>query len=124
MELAELSHKVELFVAKRDERLAADKEARRLKAQEDSLAEELISEMRRNETYFCAGTTHRVKLNPSTRYRVADWPAYYQYMLDHEAMDLLQKRIHESALNDRLEDGEQIPGLEQVEVVKLSIGKI
>ena len=124
MELMELTALVDQYDAARDQRLAADKEAAFLKREENELADRLITEMYSNETFYCAGHTKRVKMTPVQKPKVTDWPALHEYMVKNDAMDLMQKRLHEGALADRLEDGEKIPGFEYVQVNKLSIGKI
>lgn len=124
MELMELSKLVDDYVEKREERLAADRKANALKKQETHMADRLIQVMRENDTRWCAGHTHRVQMNLSSKPVASDWEALYGYMKEHDAMDLVQKRLHESAIALRVEEGEEIPGIEYNEVTKLSIGKL
>lgn len=124
MELMELTALVDQYDDMRERRLAADKVAAGFKREETALAERLITEMYSNETFYCAGHTKRVKMTPTPKPKVTDWLLFHTYVVEHNATDLLQKRLHEGALADRLEAGEEIPGFEYVQVNKLSIGKI
>ena len=124
MELIELSVLVDNFDRKRTERLDADKVAKSLKQDEDDMSSRIIAVLYENDTYFAAGKRVRVKLNVTTKPVATDWSVIYDYMVENDAMDLVQKRLHHAAINDRLDEGEEVPGIEFVEVTKLSIGKI
>ena len=124
MELIELSVLVDNFDRKRTERLDADKVAKSLKQDEDDKSNRIIAVLYENDTYFAAGKRVRVKLNVTTKPVATDWSVIYDYMVEKDAMDLVQKRLNHAAINDRLEEGEEVPGIEFVEVTKLSIGKI
>jgi len=112
------------FIAAREERLAADRAAKAYKKLEDSLGDRLISVCHENDTKFIGGTTHKVTLNTVTKPIVADWPEMYLYMVENDAMDLVQKRVHEGAVSLRLEDGEEMPFIEHIVKSKLSVSKI
>ena len=124
MELMELTALVDEYDEARNHRLEVDKQAAFLKRAENDLADRLIAEMYSNETFYCAGHHKRVKMTPVQKPKVTDWLLFHTYVVEHDATDLLQKRLHEGALGDRLEAGEEIPGFEYVQVNKLSIGKI
>ena len=124
MELIELAALVDEYNATRHQRLLADKEAAALKKEEKVIHDRIIDVMFTNDTYVAAGQQAVVRLQQTEKPIVEDWVSYYNYMTEHDAMDLLQKRVHESALKDRLEAGEEVPGVTFVEVNKLSIGKI
>lgn len=124
MELIELSVMVDEFDSTRTRRLDADKTAKAIKKEEDELSRRIIAVLYENDTYFAAGKRVRVKLNVTTRPVATDWQVVYDYMVVNDAMDLVQKRLHYAAIDDRIENGEEIPGIEFVEVTKLSIGKI
>jgi hypothetical protein len=124
MELAELSKLVAEYDVKRIARLAADKYAAALKKNETALAERLITEMRSQGVNFCASGTRRVKMTTKQKPKAEDWPKIWEYMAKFDAMDLVQKRLGEAAVQERLDDGIEIPGIVWVEVDTLSIGNI
>ena len=49
-----------------------------------------------------------VSLRTSTRYYTQDWQAMYQFLTEHEALHLLEKRIAQKAMSEFLEAN---PGL-------------
>ena len=124
MELAELSKLVDQFNEARTNRLAADKEARALKSSETRLKEQIIHEMLDQDCGFAAGLAIRVKLQTKSKPQAADWSLVHQYMVENDAMDLMQRRLHEGAIKLRLEDGVEIPGIEFYEVTDLSVAKL
>ena len=124
MELAELSMLIDEFNIARNRRLAADKEAKALKSIEVEMKDRILGEMIEQQVGFAAGMDIRVKRKTVNKPQAADWDQVYKYMVDNDAMDLVQKRLHERAVNDRFEDGITIPGIEFYEVNDLSIGKL
>ena len=124
MELAELSMLIDEFNIARNRRLAADKEAKALKSIEVEMKDRILGEMIEQQVGFAAGMDIRVKRKTVNKPQAADWDQVYKYMVDNDAMDLVQKRLHERAVNDRFEDGITIPGIEFYEVNDLSVGKL
>lgn len=45
----------------------------------------------------------------STKYTCGDWTSYWQYMLDNERLDLVEKRPSQRALKDIENAGEELP---------------
>jgi len=124
MELAELGKLVDDFNVARNLRLAADKDAKRLKSIEVEMKDRILGEMIEQQVGFAAGMDIRVKRKTVNKPQAADWDQVYKYMVDNDAMDLVQKRLNATAVNDRFEDGITIPGIEFYEVNDLSIGKL
>jgi hypothetical protein len=56
------------------------------------------------------GTAYRTT---KTRYWTNDWEQFYKFMRDHEAMELLEKRIQQSNMKEFLEQNPDVhpPGL-------------
>lgn len=124
MELQEIAALVDEYDEIRDHRLSVDKQAAYLKRQENELSDRLITILYDNEMMYVAGKYKRVKLNITSVPKAEDWDVIYEYMKEKDAMDLVQKRLVASAINDRIEEGEEIPGIVFVQINKLSIGKI
>lgn len=55
--------------------------------------------------------------------RATDWDAIWQYIIKHDARDLLQKRLGEKACQERWSNGETIPGVEQFHQKKIKFGE-
>jgi len=124
VELAELAILVDEFTVAREVRLAADREAKKLKGTETALKSRIISELIANDATMVGGETHRVTLQTKSKVQAEDWPEIHKYMVEHDAMDLVQRRLHAGAIDDRIEEGEEIPGIVFIQVNDLSVAKL
>lgn len=124
MELMEIAALVDEYDEARNHRLEVDKQAALLKRLEVVLHDRILHELMNQGMMYVAGTHKRVKVNPTIKHVTDDWVAVYKYMAENDAMDLVQKRLHEGAIILREEEGIIIPGIQSVEINKLSIAKI
>lgn len=69
----------------------------------------------------CKGKNGTVSFNKDHTWHVKDWDKFYSYMSKNKAYDLMQKRVSDKAINDRLEEGEKVPGVEKFNFEKISI---
>lgn len=117
----------DLYAKVRAERLAADKAAAELKAQETLIANHIIDNLDKNST-GAAGKTHRVqvKIDPKLRVAPEKWNEFYAWVAKNKAWDMLQKRISDKAIAERLAQPRppKIPGVETFNAVKVSLTKI
>lgn len=113
--------------------LRADLKVRKAEAQRvvDSIDEEvkdterIIRElMTQADLKIAAGTKAKVVLKEDLQPSVKDWTAFHAFVRENDAFYLLQKRVSATAFRDSLTAGEQIPGVEAVPVVSLSITSI
>jgi hypothetical protein len=106
---------------KQKERLAADREAKMLKAEEEALIADALAAM------AAAGLTTVKLANISAEIKekqkpyISDFTALEGYIVEHGALDLLQKRLTENAVKLRWEDGIAIPGVGVVTEQKLNL---
>jgi hypothetical protein len=107
---------VELYDAKRTERLAADKVAESLHVQETALKQELINAMLEASLTVAGNATVSFTMRKKERYQTTDWPAVYAYITQNQAFDLLQRRLNEAAVAERGD----VPGVELYEFDDLS----
>lgn len=125
MELSELSKLVDEFVAQRRDRLAADRVAAILKEKENVLKEEVIRELQLNNATLVGGSSGAVvKLQEKEKPVANDWSKLYAYIREHDAFDLLHKRITEGAVKLRQDDGIEIPGVEMFKVYDLTVSGV
>jgi hypothetical protein len=92
-------------------RLALDREARLLKSEEDglkALLHQTMSDMGLTELNTPEG---KAVITEKQKPYISDFAALEGYIREHGALDLLQKRLTESAVKLRWEDGIQIPGV-------------
>lgn len=93
------------------ERLAVDKEARIFKQREDALFAQVQQELDRLGLveYNAEGVT--ASISEVTKPYIADFALLEAYIREHGALDLLHRRLTESAVKARWEDGIQVPGI-------------
>lgn len=117
-----LGNIADIWFNSREERLVADKVAAKLKLVEDQAYALLIEQLRRQELTGIGGKRVRVGLDPEPDYRphVTDWPAFYAYIKQEEAWDLLERRPGKAACQARWEDDIAVPGVEKFPVYKLT----
>ena len=123
MEIKELSAKVDQYVSSREARLALQREVDTLAETEKLLKDELIATLEKSGVNAVGGTTHIVKLSIKDKPTASDWVKVYAYIKKNNAFDLLQRRLNESAVEARWEEGKKIPGVTTFPVATLSISK-
>lgn len=123
MKPAELATKVDAFKAFREKRLSLAKEVEALKAEEARLKEELIELFSDSEVSTIGGKLAIISLVQKTKPVATDWPALHKHILDSGDFDLLQRKLGESAVKARWEDGEDVPGVETKTFYDLSVRK-
>lgn len=95
-----------------------------LKQKQDELEQAILVAMDTAGLKRCAidgvGTlTSTTKIVPN----VEDWDAFYRYVIDNEAMYLLQRRISQTAFAEHVQNLGDLPGIKPVELASLSMRK-
>lgn len=123
----QLGEVADIYHIKRAERLAADKVAAKLKAEESMAEALLIAQMTKQEVSAAGGKLLRVSLNtndPDYVPTVKDWTKFYDYIKENDAFELLERRPGKAACRERWDDGKAIPGVEKFPVYKLSRNEV
>lgn len=113
----------------RQKRLAADKVAAELKAEEIRISKHIIDNLSKNDT-GAAGKHHRVQVvtKPKLRVNAEQWNKFYAWVRKNDAFDVLQKRLNEPALIEHMTDKKGnvrlAPGVEQFQAVSVSLTKV
>lgn len=105
-------------------RLAADKVAEALKADEVTIKLTLIAQMRLSKVGAIGGKVFTATLSTDVQPTVKDWTKFYAYILKTKAFDLLERRPGKAAVKARWEDGKEVPGVDRFTVDKLSFTKL
>jgi hypothetical protein len=113
----------EEYLNLRAERLAIDKCAADAKKLEETAKQKLEKHMLDSGTTDYKGDHLRVQMEREFKPTATDWGLVQKFVIDNNAFDLFQKRLTESAVKSRWEDGISIPGIEKFPVNKLSITK-
>lgn len=122
MNATELGELADHYWATQIKRLAADKVAAALKAEEQRAEAAIITEMLSQKITAIGGKSVRLTLPGKPAYSPAakDWTKVYAYIIENDAFELLEKRLGKLACRERWDAGVTIPGVEKFPVWKLS----
>lgn len=112
----------ELYVLRAD-RLELSKKVDALKTQEAHLRAKIIAQLRDVDLASGSGQIATGSITTSKEARMLDWNEFWQWAIEHDARDVIQKRVSITAIRERWEAGVEVPGLEAVEVADLSLTK-
>ena len=112
----------ELYVLRAD-RLELSKKIDVLKTQEAQLRAKIIAQLRDVDLASGSGQIATGSITTSKEARMLDWNEFWQWAVEHDARDVIQKRVSITAIRERWEAGVEVPGLEAVEVADLSLTK-
>lgn len=102
-------------------RLQADREAKALKEIEDNAMAALQAAMAKDGYFTLSDGVVTASIVTKLKPYIVDYGALESYIVEHKALDLLQKRLTESAVKLRWDDGINIPGVGVSEEQKLTI---
>ncbi len=115
----------DLYHDVRELRLSMDKEVAKVKARESEIQEHIINNLSKSSDTGAAGLRYRAQLTTERIPKLADWGVFCSWVRKLDRFDCIQKRIAEKAVADVIEqEGRVLPGLEMINVPKLSITKI
>lgn len=106
----------------RQERLDADKAAAELKSREQALIDHIVDNVDKAGK-GAVGKRFTVRVVTKNKPVVKDWPKFYAYVQKHSAFELLQKRLGEKAIEERIDAGKKIPGVGSFTAVTVSLTK-
>ena len=123
MELAEMSALADHYATTRTQRLADQKVVDKLQELENQLKSQLMEAMKEAKASSVGGevalVTHRVKPKAVAK----DWSLIHEYILEHNAFDIMEARLATKAILERAEQQDHVPGMEWFEVDTLSVAK-
>ena len=90
---------------KRAEILAAyEEEDNKLKEALETIEEEMLEKCKEEDADSIKTPYGTIIRSVKTRYWPADWEIFNQYVIDHEALGLLEKRVHQTNMGAWLEE--------------------
>jgi hypothetical protein len=109
----------------RTKRLAADKIAEELKGQETALKNHIIDNLDKSSD-GAIGKHHMVRVTrkPKPRVITEKWNEFFAWVSKNKAWDVVQKRLSDTAVLDRIEAGKRIPGVEIFQAIDVSLTKV
>lgn len=111
----------DLMYETREKRYALQKEVEALENIESMCSERLISELPKSKAEGITGKIANAQVVTKEVPTVKDWAKFHAYILRNKALDLLQRRINEKAVQLRWDDKKKVPGVEPFNVVKVSL---
>ena len=108
----------------RQNRLALQRQLDEMGAYETALREHIINTLPKSKQEGAQGALARVTVVRKEVPQVKDWQAFYAYVSKHKAWELMQRRVSEKAIAERLEGGVKLPGVEIFHAVTLSVNKV
>ena len=105
-------------------RISADKDAAKLKLEENSYKATLIEEMRMEEITSIGGEKIKLSLSSELVPTVESWEKVYEFIKETDGWDLLEKRIGKLACKARWEADVLVPGVQKFRVYKLSKSEV
>lgn len=108
----------------RQARLTQQKIVDALEAEEKALKEHIINTLPKSETSGVAGKVARVTVVSKDVPQVKDWDLFYKHVKKTGEFELMQRRLSDSAINERWDSGKKVPGVEAFKVTSISLNKV
>lgn len=108
----------------REKRLALQRQAKELEEQESKLKQHLIEKLPEQDASGVAGKVCRITLVDKVVPYAKDWSEIYDHIKKTGHFDLLGRRINAKAVEERWENGEEVPGVETYTTTNVSINKL
>jgi hypothetical protein len=102
-----------------------DTQAEVLKAQQDEIKNAIKDQMKAMGVTSVRTAEGTAVMSVKTRYTTQDWDEFKKFMLEHEALDLLEKRIAQTNMAQFLEENPGVvpPGLNSSSEYDISVRK-
>ena len=104
---------------------AYDTQTEVLKAQQDEIKNAIKEQMKAMGVTSVRTTEGTAVMSVKTRYTTQDWDSFKKFMIEHEAIDLLEKRIAQLNMAQFLEENPGVvpPGLNSSSEYDISVRK-
>lgn len=102
-----------------------DNEVEQLKAQQEEISNAMKDRMKSMGVTSVRTPAGTIVLGVKTRYATQDWDSFKQFILEHQVVDLLEKRIAQGNMAQFLEENPGVvpPGLNTFSEYAISVRK-
>lgn len=116
----------DLYYKTKQTRLALQKQVDLLKEQEKHLRDHVINTLPKSNATGVSGSLANVRTIPKTTLQAVDWEKVYKYIKRHDAFEMLQKRLSDKAVQERMDAarGHKLPGIIENGYVDVSLTKV
>jgi hypothetical protein len=115
--------KADLLYATKQLRYEVQHRVETLQKLQTTIENWFIENLPKSEASGIAGRTARVQIETKPVPQCEDWTAFYAYVKKNDAFELLQRRLSDGAIKERLEEG-SVPGITIFQAKKVSATKI
>lgn len=121
MTLGAIIDRMETLKRQRGELSAQDKE---LKTEYDELELALLTKLNENGITQSRGSLATATVSQITVPTIEDWGAFEEYVMQKEALYMLEKRVSSAAFRELIQQGEEVPGLKPFVKTSISLRKL
>lgn len=114
----------DLLYEVKGKRLAMQKQVEVLEENEKALKDHIIQTLPKSNASGISGKVARVSVYSEDIPQVEDWDAFYAFVKKNDAFELLQRRVATTAVTERLEANQKIPGVKIFTAKKVSLNKL
>lgn len=115
---------IDLLYRNRAERLALNTKLEELKKSEGALETHIINSFSKTDITGARGKIATAGVKTTTTVDTEDWDAYLAYVVKKKAWDLLRKQPAVRAVQERWDQGQEIPGVKPFTKIGLSLTKV
>lgn len=103
---------------------AASRAVEALEDERKAINEHLIEQLPKGEATGISGRTHRVYVELKYKPQVQDWDTFWAKFDKKKDRDLLQRRVSESAVQERWDNNKQVPGVVAIALPVVRLNKV
>jgi len=107
----------------RSQRLVLSKEVAERKRTEAAYRSHIITKLRDIKLDGGRGAAASASITEKVEPTPKDWPTIWAYIAEHDAFDMLAKKLSGKAIKERWDQGEEVPGIERFTKIDLSLKK-
>lgn len=109
--------------AMRSKRIDLEHQAETMKKVESELHDQILALMAKQGVEKASGKLCTVSRGDKPVARVHDWAKFYEWIRNHDAFDLLERRVAAGALEERVGAGQKVLGVELEHIKRLNVSK-
>ena len=104
---------IKIYIKMRDARKNLDRQSNAIEEQMGMVEAQLLDICKDTNVSSLKTPSGRITRSIKTFYTTADWPSMHQFIKEHDALDLVERRIHQSNMKTFLEENTDLlpPGL-------------
>lgn len=115
----------DLLYKTREQRLKLQKEAEELENLEKAIKDFLINTLPKSDASGITGKLVRVTIVSKSTPQVKDWEEFWKFVKSKKGgMHFMQKRISAQAVEELLDNGVEVPGVEIFDYKTVSLNKV